>query len=116
MVHVSRIMVLHLHVFLFFQDEAFADLDLNSLSPSSRSSQSGRAGQREQHYRGWPEGTRALCECAGGGCGGGEASAVSIKQHGQVNLGDNHKAHVLLLLCVCGGVLGHSVSPLSNSS
>ena len=101
-----------------FRMRLFADLYLNSLSPSSRSSQSGRAGQREQHYRGWSEGTRALCECAGGGCGGGEASAVSIKQHGQVNLGDNHKAHVLLLLvlCVCGGVLGHSGSPLSDSS
>lgn len=55
-------------------------------------------------------GRRTLCEYAGGGHRGGEASAASIQQHGQVNLGDNHKAHFLLLLCVRGVVwdtLGH---------
>lgn len=58
---------------------------------------------------------RALCECAGGGRGEGEASVASIKQRGQENLGDNHKVHFLLLLCVRAAVLGHSGSPFGDS-
>lgn len=95
----------------------FAHLDLTFLSPSSRSSQSGRTeqGRDDSTTGGWSEGMRALCECAGDGCGEGEASAASIKQRGQVNLGDNHKVHFLLLLCVRAGVLGHSGSPFRDS-
>ena len=59
-----------------FRMRLFAHLDLNFLFPSSRSSESGRAGQRGQHYRGWSVGTRTLCEYAAGGRGGGEASGL----------------------------------------
>lgn len=53
-----------------FRMRLFAHLDLKFLSPSSRSSESGRAGQRGQHYRGWSVGRRTCVSMLGVGVEG----------------------------------------------